>query len=214
MKKNKTSPNLHEEKKLWQDYKNIAGVDEVGRGCLAGPVVACAVVLPRDFVVPQELNDSKKLSPKMRDDLFEMFTNDESISYGLGWVDHKEIDEINILQATFLAMKKAVEDLEIKADYLLIDGNKFIENFRPHKCIVKGDLKSVSIAAASVIAKVSRDRFMSKVMEKQYSGYDFARHKGYATKKHFDAIDKLGICEIHRHSFLRKYKARQMDLFG
>jgi ribonuclease HII len=213
MKKYKTSPNLREEKKLWQKYKNIAGVDEVGRGCLAGPVVACAVVLPKSFIIPTELNDSKKLTQKIREELFENFTNDENIDFALGWVDESEIDEINILQATFLAMKKAVNNLKAKADFLLIDGNRFVQDFRPHKCIIKGDQKSVSIATASVIAKVSRDRFMSCEMEEKYSGYDFALHKGYATKKHFEAIDRLGISPIHRHSFLRKYKARQLELF-
>ncbi len=206
-------PNFDQEAQFSREYKRIAGVDEVGRGCLAGPVVACAVILPKDFNIPSELNDSKKLAPKTREKLFEELTNNTNIDFGLGWVDESKIDEINILQATFLAMKKAVDNLSNRADFLLIDGNKFVSGFRPHKCIIMGDQKSVSIATASIIAKVSRDKYMSEFVEKKYPEYGFSKHKGYATKKHFDAIDNHGVSPIHRLSFLRKYHARQLSLF-
>ena len=177
----------------------LAGVDEAGRGPLAGPVFAAAVVLPCDVII-DGINDSKKLSEKKREKLYDEIC-EKALSYSIASVDEKEIDEINILQATFKAMRNAVAGLSIKPDYVLIDGNKSpgIEC----ETVVKGDSKSMSIAAASILAKVSRDRYIVKLSEK-YPGYGFEKHKGYGTKAHYDAIEKLGICPIHRKTFLRK----------
>ena len=177
----------------------LAGVDEAGRGPLAGPVFAAAVVLPCDVII-DGINDSKKLSEKKREKLYDEIC-EKALSYSIASVDEKEIDEINILQATFKAMRNAVAGLSIRPDYVLIDGNKSpgIEC----ETGVKGDSKSMSIAAASILAKVSRDRYIVKQSEK-YPGYGFEKHKGYGTKAHYDAIEKLGICPIHRKTFLRK----------
>lgn len=182
-------------------YKSICGVDEAGRGPLAGPVYAAAVILPFGTEL-DGLNDSKKLSEKKRDELFDVI-NKVAISVSVGVASEKEIDEINILNATFLAMKRAVLGLEIPADYAIIDGNRAPNLEIPAETVVKGDGKVMSVAAASIIAKVSRDRFMLKMAE-QYPEYQFEKHKGYGTKLHYEMIEKYGVSPIHRKSFLKK----------
>lgn len=182
-------------------FKTVCGVDEAGRGPLAGPVYAAAVILPIGAEI-DGLNDSKKLSEKKREELFEII-NDVAISVSVGTASEKEIDEINILNATFLAMKRAVLGLEIPADYAIIDGNRAPNLENPAETVVKGDGKVMSVAAASIIAKVSRDRFMLKMAE-QYPEYQFEKHKGYGTKLHYEMIEKYGVSPIHRKSFLKK----------
>ena len=182
-------------------YNVICGVDEAGRGPLAGPVFAAAVILPDGHII-EGVNDSKKLSEKKREMLFDKII-EECVCYSIGTASEKEIDEINILQATYLAMKRAVEGLEIKPDYVLIDGNRMPPLDIPAETIVEGDGKSASIAAASIIAKVSRDRYMLKLAEK-YPQYEFEKHKGYGTKLHYEKIAEHGISDIHRKSFLKK----------
>ena len=176
-----------------QGMKWICGVDEAGRGPLAGPVCAAAVILPDHVEIPG-LNDSKKLSDKRRRELF---------AYGIAFADHKEIDEINILQATFLAMERALSQLSLKPDMVLIDGNRQKDFGLPVQTVIHGDSLSASIAAASVLAKVTRDDYMLK-MEEVYPGYGFSVHKGYGTKMHYEAIDTKGFSPIHRISFLKK----------
>ena len=182
-------------------YNVICGVDEAGRGPLAGPVFAAAVILPDGHII-EGVNDSKKLSEKKREMLFDKII-EECVCYSIGTASEKEIDEINILQATYLAMKRAVEGLEIKPDYVLIDGNRMPPLDIPAETIVKGDGKSASIAAASIIAKVSRDRYMLELAEK-YPQYEFEKHKGYGTRLHYEKIAEHGISDIHRKSFLKK----------
>lgn len=180
---------------------HLAGVDEAGRGPLAGPVFAAAVILPDDVVI-EGINDSKKLSEKKREKLFFEIC-EKAIAYSVFSVDEKRIDEINILQATFEAMRGAVRGLSVTPDYVLIDGDKSPGIEIPHKPVIKGDSKSMAIAAASILAKVSRDRYITKAGE-EYPGYGFEKHKGYGTKAHYEAIEKYGICPIHRRTFLRK----------
>lgn len=182
-------------------YKLIAGVDEAGRGPLAGPVYAAAVILPEDARI-DGINDSKKLSEKKREELFEKITA-QAVSYCIYSVDEKIIDEVNILNATHQAMNGAVDGLDIKPDYVIIDGNSIKGMEIPHETIVKGDAKSISIAAASILAKVARDRYITEISEK-YPEYGFEKHKGYGTKAHYEAIEKYGICDIHRKTFLKK----------
>ncbi|MBR4723302.1 MAG: ribonuclease HII [Clostridia bacterium] len=190
------------EKRLAKEgYKYIAGIDEAGRGPLAGPVYAAAVILPPDIRL-DGINDSKKLSPKKREELFDEITK-KAVSYSIFAVDEKKIDEINILNATYVAMNGAAEALSQKPDYVIIDGNSIKNMSYPHETIVKGDAKSISIAAASVLAKVARDRYITE-MAKTYPEYGFERHKGYGTKEHTDAILKYGITPIHRRTFLKK----------
>ena len=181
-------------------FKNIAGVDEAGRGPLAGPVYAAAVILPEGVYI-EGINDSKKLSEKKREALFDEIC-EKAAAYSICSVDNYVIDDINILNATYKAMNGAVDGLSIKPDYVLIDGNRIQGMEIEHETVVKGDSKSVSIAAASILAKVSRDRYM-KEMAKRYPGYSFEKHKGYGTKAHYEAIEKQGICEIHRKTFLK-----------
>lgn len=182
-------------------FKLICGVDEAGRGPLAGPVCAAAVILPQDLEI-EGLNDSKKLSEKKREQLFDIIT-EKAIAYCVAYGTLEEIEEKNILQATFLAMNRAIEGLEQKADFALIDGNKIPVGIKiPAAAIVKGDAKSMSIAAASILAKVSRDRLLMEY-DKKYPEYQFAKHKGYGTKLHTDLIKEYGPCEIHRLSFLK-----------
>lgn len=182
-------------------YNIICGIDEAGRGPLAGPVYAAAVILPPDCVI-DGLNDSKKLTEKKREKLFDEI-KEKALAYGIASADEKEIDEINILNATFLAMKRAVNSLSVKPDLALIDGNQKPHTGIEEVTVVKGDAKSMSIAAASVLAKVSRDRFMLDMAEK-YPQYEFERHKGYGTKLHYEKIAQYGVCEIHRRTFLKK----------
>lgn len=183
-------------------YNLICGIDEAGRGPLAGPVVAAAVILPKGLEIPG-LNDSKKLSDKRRRDLYPIIM-EQAISYGIGLATHEEIDEINILQATFLAMERALAQLKVKPDLALIDGNRQKDFGIPVETVVKGDSLSASIAAASVLAKVTRDDMML-ALEEEYPGYAFEIHKGYGTKAHYEALRNLGPSPIHRMSFLKKF---------
>lgn len=180
----------------------ICGIDEVGRGPFAGPVVACAVILPRDCDILY-LNDSKKLSEKKREELYVEIV-DKAVSYGIGIVSEKVIDEINILQATFEAMRQAINKLTVKPDILLNDAVTIPGVDIKQVPIIKGDAKSASIAAASIVAKVTRDHMMED-LDKQYPGYDLAKNKGYGTKAHIEGLKALGPCEIHRRSFISKY---------
>ena len=182
-------------------YKTICGIDEAGRGHLAGPVCAAAVIMPSGCEI-EGLNDSKKLTEKKREALFDVI-REKALAYSVAFADEKEIDEINILNATFLAMKRAVEGLEITPDLLLVDGNQKPKTGIDEVTVVKGDAKSVSIAAASVLAKVSRDRLMLEYAKK-YPEYEFEKHKGYGTKLHYEKIAEYGISEIHRKTFLKK----------
>ncbi len=184
----------------------ICGVDEAGRGPLAGPVYAAAVILPSDCVI-EGLNDSKKLTEKKREALFDEI-KEKALAYGIASADEKEIDEINILNATFLAMKRAIASLSVRPDLALIDGNQKPHTDIEEVTVIKGDAKSMSIAAASVLAKVSRDRFMLEMAEK-YPQYEFARHKGYGTKLHYEKIAQYGVCDIHRRTFLKKILGEQ-----
>jgi ribonuclease HII len=179
-------------------YRFVAGIDEAGRGPLAGPVVAAAVILPDRYEYP-EINDSKKLSPKRRERLYEVIQKD-AVAVGVGLSEVFVIDSINILQATLLAMQEAVVGLFVKPDYLLIDGLNTIGLGTPQQVVVRGDSLSISIAAASIIAKVSRDRLM-EMYHRQFPAYNFLRNKGYGTREHREAIVKYGRCKIHRRSF-------------
>lgn len=182
--------------------KLICGVDEAGRGPLAGPVFAAAVILPEDYEI-EGLNDSKKLSEKKRDQLFDEII-EHAVAYSIQSVDHKTIDEINILEATMLAMRTAVEKLSTVPEAVYIDGNRVPKDMKiPTEFVIKGDATSASIAAASILAKVSRDRFMLE-MDKQYPEYCFAKHKGYGTKLHYEKIREFGPSDIHRLTFLKK----------
>ena len=192
---------LYENEKYNEGYKIICGVDEAGRGPLAGPVYAAAVILEKGQTI-EGVNDSKKLSEKKRELLFDKIIN-ECKDYSIGTASEKEIDELNILQATFLAMKRAVDGLSVKPDCALVDGNQIPNLDCDVTTVVKGDAKSESIAAASILAKVSRDRYMLEMAEK-YPQYGFEKHKGYGTKLHYEMIEKYGICDIHRKSFLKK----------
>lgn len=188
----------HERQAEQAGYQCVAGIDEAGRGPLAGPVVAAAVVLPPDLSLPG-LRDSKKLSPARRDQWFSEI-QENCLASGIAIVDENVIDEINILQATLLAMKQAVEQLSVPADLLLIDGNRGIATDIDQKTIVGGDDASVSIAAASVLAKVTRDRLMD-AYDQKYPHYEFSRHKGYGTRLHRERIQQYGPCPIHRKTF-------------
>ena len=191
------------EKIAYQEgYQVIAGVDEAGRGPLAGPVVAAAVILPPDYV-NSEINDSKQLTALKRDELFEIIHR-EAVAIGTGIVDTDVIDNLNILQATLQAMREAVLELSTSPDFILIDGLHKIPLITPQKPVVKGDSLSISIAAASIIAKVSRDRIM-EMYHRQFPQYNFRQNKGYGTKEHIDAIKKVGICPIHRVSFTKNF---------
>lgn len=191
----------YESKASAEGYSCICGVDEAGRGPLAGPVYAAAVILPQGLVI-EGLNDSKKLSEKKRELLYDKVT-ENAIAWSVGIATEQEIDEVNILQATYLAMRRAVEGLEVKADYALIDGNRMPPLSIDGETVIKGDALSMSIAAASIIAKVSRDRFMLEI-DKEYPEYQFSKHKGYGTALHYEMIEKFGISPVHRRSFLKK----------
>lgn len=201
-------PNFNEEKKLWRKgVKVVIGIDEAGRGPLAGPVVACALSVNPRFCVNSKfkVNDSKKLTSSEREKLFEFLTGNKYVEWGIGRVSEKVIDKINILEATKLAMKKAVKSLEKKlkpggARFLILDGNFKIDIDIPQKSVIKGDGKVFSCAAASILAKVTRDRMMAKY-DKEYPRYGFDKHKGYPTKFHFKILKKYGPCRIHRKTF-------------
>jgi len=191
---------LQHERRLWRHgFETVAGVDEAGRGPLAGPVVAAAVIFPRTLSQTFGINDSKKLSAKKREQL-EPIIKANALAVGVGIVDHREIDRINILQASYKAMQIAIQQLALTPDYALIDGRGLPQLPMPCKAIIKGDAKSLSIAAASIIAKVTRDQIMLD-MHEIYPHYNFAQHKGYPTKKHIRAIREFGLCPIHRRSF-------------
>ena len=202
--KNEQPPDLwaYEREAFADGVKLVCGVDEAGRGPLAGPVCAAAVILPPGLVIPG-LNDSKKLTDKKRRELYDVITA-EAVSYGIAFASEKEIDEINILQATFLAMARAMEKLTPQPELALIDGNRAKDFGLPVRTIVKGDSLSASIAAASILAKVTRDRLMEQYDE-AYPQYGFAIHKGYGTKRHYEALREFGPSPIHRMTFLKKF---------
>lgn len=189
-----------EKQKIDSGFKYVCGIDEAGRGPLCGPVVAAACILPVDVDIPK-LNDSKKLSPKVRMELFELI-KEKAIAYSIGYGDVEEIDRINILEATLLAMRRAVEGLEIKPDYLLVDGNIFRDFDVPGESVIKGDAVSSSIAAASILAKVTRDVLCDE-LDALYPEYGIKNHKGYGTKVHIEALKKYGPAPIHRKQFIR-----------
>ena len=200
------------EREQWNNgFQTVCGVDEAGAGPLAGPVYAAAVILPRELEVPG-LNDSKKLTKKKREALFDVITA-QAVAYSIARVEAAEIDEMDILNARMLAMQRAIHGLSEKPDMALIDGNRdhgsryAIET--PHITIVKGDGNSASIAAASILAKVARDRYMSGELSEQYPSSQFAQHKGYGTKLHYEMLDRYGPCPQHRVTFLRKWEAKR-----
>ena len=200
------------EREQWnQGIQTVCGVDEAGAGPLAGPVYAAAVILPRELDIPG-LNDSKKLTEKKRETLFDIITA-QAVSYSIQRVEAAEIDEIDILNARMKAMQLAIDGLSIKPDIALIDGNRDHGSrfavTAPHITIVGGDGKSASIAAASILAKVSRDRYVSTELDSLYPPYQFARHKGYGTKLHYEMLDQYGPCPQHRRTFLKKWEARK-----
>ena len=190
------------ERACWaRGYEMVCGADEAGAGPLAGAVCAGAVILPRELVI-EELDDSKKLTPKRRDQLFDVI-RERAVAWAVAWADEKEIDELNILNARMLAMDRAIRALDPPADYALIDGNRNKGISLVNEMVVKGDTKSANIAAASILAKVSRDRYMEE-MAQQYPQYEFEKHKGYPTKRHYELLRQYGPCPIHRRTFLKK----------
>lgn len=184
-----------------QGYQAVCGVDEAGAGPLAGPVYAAAVILPRGLTLPY-LNDSKKVTPRRREILFDQI-REQAIAYAIAWADEKEIDAINILNARMLAMDRAIKMLNPAADFALIDGNRNQGIELQNEMVVHGDARSASIAAASILAKVSRDRFMVELAE-QYPQYAFEKHKGYPTKLHYQLLRQYGLSPVHRKTFLKK----------
>lgn len=191
-----------EKRAIIDGFQLICGVDEAGRGPLAGPVCAAAVILPRGHII-EGVNDSKKLSEKKRELLFDKIIT-EAEDYSIAFATPQEIDGINILQATFLAMQRAIDGLKNIPDYAMIDGNRLPNLSMSAEAVIKGDSKSASIAAASILAKVTRDRYMIEMAEK-YPEYKFEKHKGYGTKLHYEMLDQYGPCEIHRQSFLKSW---------
>ena len=199
------------ERDLWtQNIRFIAGLDEVGRGPLAGPVVAAAVIFPPDVYIPH-IDDSKKLTQQTRENLFDVITQ-TALTYAIASADVGEIDRYNILQASFLAMQRALDHLNTKPEFLLVDGKLYPRQSIPFKTIVKGDSRCFSIAAASILAKVTRDNMMSEY-DRVFPEYGFEQHKGYATAAHLDAIEANGFCEIHRKSFHPRRFSGQLSLF-
>jgi len=192
---------IYEQQAHEKGYLRIAGVDEAGRGPLAGPVVAAAIILPDGYYHP-EINDSKQLSVKKREKLYDVIKND-AVDMGLGVVEAPVIDTVNILQATLMAMKEAVLGLRVSPDYLLVDGNQRVPLNKPQTALVHGDALSITIAAASIVAKISRDRIM-EIYHRQFPQYNFLRNKGYGTAEHRHAIKEYGTCKIHRRSFHTK----------
>ena len=200
-----------EEDPLRAEGKVLCGVDEAGAGPLMGPVYAAAVILPREAELPG-LNDSKKLTEKRREALYDLIL-DQAIAWSVGRVEAAEIDALDILNARMLAMNRAIEGLARKADLYLIDGNRDhgtkVAIQVPHTLLVGGDGRSASVAAASILAKVSRDRYVVEVLDREYPQYQFARHKGYGTKLHYQMLDEFGPCPEHRRTFLKKWEARR-----
>lgn len=197
----------HQQKAEECGFRAVCGIDEAGRGPLAGPVCAAAVILPLDCEI-DGLDDSKKLSEAKREALFDV-VKETALAYGIGWASEHEIDQYNILQATFLAMARAVEVMPVPADYALVDGNRMPPLMIPGETVVKGDSKCACIAAASILAKVSRDRLLRE-LDGQYPEYGFAKHKGYGTREHYEAIKKYGILPVHRKSFLKNLSQKHM----
>lgn len=200
------------ERSAWNNgFQTVCGVDEAGAGPLAGPVYAAAVILPRELDIPG-LNDSKKLSEKKREALYDIIVQ-QAEAYAVARVEAAEIDEMDILNARMLAMQRAIDALPASPDYVLIDGNRDHGSryavTPPHEMIVGGDGKSASIAAASILAKVSRDRYVSTELDAQYPQYQFAKHKGYGTKLHYALLDQYGPCPAHRKTFLKKWEKRR-----
>ena len=191
----------YEQNAINKGFSAVCGVDEAGRGPLAGPVCAAAVILPENTII-EGVNDSKKLTEKKRESLFDVIKS-TALSYCIAYASVEEIESMNILNATMLAMKRAVEGLDIKADYAMIDGNRLPDLNIEGECIVKGDAKSMSIACASILAKVSRDRLLYEYA-KEYPQYHFEKHKGYGTNVHIEALKEYGPCPYHRRSFLGK----------
>lgn len=192
-----------------EGFRAVCGIDEAGRGPLAGPVFAAAVILPENCAV-EGINDSKKLSPKKREQLFGEIES-QAVAYGVGFATEKEIDRVNILQATFLAMKRAFDALSVRPDLALVDGNRMPRLGIETRTIVKGDSLSASIAAASILAKVSRDRVMEQI-DAIYPQYRFAKHKGYGTALHVEMLKQYGPCPIHRRTFLKKILGDGLDV--
>lgn len=200
------------EREQWSNgYSTLCGVDEAGAGPLAGPVYAAAVILPREIEIPG-LNDSKKLPEKKRETLYDLITS-QAEAWSVARAEVSEIDEMDILNARMLAMERAIDGLSVRPDLALIDGNRDhgsrVSITAPHITLVGGDGKSASVAAASILAKVSRDRWMSRELDAQYPQYRFARHKGYGTKLHYAALDQYGPCPAHRRTFLKKWEAKR-----
>ena len=198
------------EREAWsQGFRTVCGVDEAGAGPLMGPVYAAAVILPRECVI-EGLNDSKKLTEKKREALYEVITA-TALAWSVASVSAAEIDATDILSARMKAMQSAIDGLAFKPDMALIDGNrdrgKHAAIITPHRCIVGGEGCSASVAAASILAKVSRDRYVTEVLDKQYPQYQFAKHKGYGTKLHYAMLDQYGLCPEHRLTFLKKWEA-------
>ena len=201
----------YEQQAVAEGFAAVCGVDEAGAGPLMGPVYAAAVILPEDCDLP-ELNDSKKLTEKKREKLFPLI-QEQAVAWSVARVEASEIDETDILSARMKAMQLAIDGLSVTPDLALIDGNRDKGHSAAittvHRCIVGGDGISASIAAASVLAKVSRDRYVTEVLDKAYPQYQFARHKGYGTKLHYEMLDKYGPCPEHRRSFLKKWEAKR-----
>ncbi len=200
------------EREQWNNgYALLCGVDEAGAGPLAGPVYAAAVILSREIEIPG-LNDSKKLTPKKREALYDLITA-RAEAWSVAFATAEEIDELDILNARMLAMNRAIDGLPLKPDLCLIDGNRDhgsrVSIEAPHVTLVGGDGKSASIAAASILAKVSRDHYVSQELDSLYPRYGFAKHKGYGTKAHYAALDEYGPCPAHRKTFLKKWEARR-----
>ena len=202
MKENPVDLWRYEREAFAEGFAVVCGVDEAGRGPLAGPVCAAAVILPRETVI-DGLNDSKKLPDKKRRELYDIIT-ERAVAYGIAFASEQEIDEVNILQATFLAMERAMEKLSVRPQLAIIDGNRAKDFGLPVRTIVSGDALSASIAAASILAKVTRDRLMEE-LDGEYPQYGFAVHKGYGTKRHYEALRAFGPCPIHRRTFLKKF---------
>lgn len=207
-------PSFEYEENLWTENKIVAGVDEVGRGCLAGPVVSASVIIDKkqkslDFI--SELNDSKKLGKLKREELEKKIS--ENFIHSVDFVDNQTIDKINILQASILSMDNSIQKLNTKPTHLLIDGNRYKKYDIDYSLIIKGDSISYSIAAASILAKVKRDNYLVEIMDKEFPEYEFARHKGYATKRHIELLKLYGPCKYHRLSFLKKIFSNQEKLF-
>ena len=200
------------ERQQWNNgFSTLCGVDEAGAGPLAGPVYAAAVILPGELDLPG-LNDSKKLTPKRREALFDAITA-AAVAYSVASVSAEEIDALDILNARMLAMDRAIDGLSVRPDLCLIDGNRdhgsAVAITAPHVTLVGGDGKSASIAAASILAKVSRDRYVTDVLDREYPQYQFARHKGYGTKLHYAMLDQYGPCPAHRRTFLKKWEDKR-----